>query len=109
MFSVPVFLVVLRETIEAGVIVGILFAFLKQMRHNGALDVISYQRLIKQVSIRPGPDVKTPTNSPLRFGLGLSLGFYFAWLSEGLLSASSIASVGTSGIQPNSSIKAFFT
>lgn len=49
-FSVPVFLVVLRETIEAGIIVSILFAFLKQMRQNNSLDVVSYKRLIKQAS-----------------------------------------------------------
>lgn len=50
-FSVPIFLVVLRETIEAGIIVSILLAFLKQMRQNGTLDAKSYKSLIKQVSI----------------------------------------------------------
>lgn len=49
-FSVPIFLVVFRETIEAGIIVSILLAFLKQMRQNGSLEAPAYKSLLKQVS-----------------------------------------------------------
>ena len=49
-FAVPVFLVVLRETLEAVIIVSILLAFLKQTLDgpNGDLKVYKYMR--RQVS-----------------------------------------------------------
>ncbi|KAK2590251.1 high-affinity iron permease [Conoideocrella luteorostrata] len=48
-FSVPIFLVVLRETIEAGIIVSILLAFLKQMRISGTIEAKTYKSLVIQV------------------------------------------------------------
>lgn len=74
-FSVPVFLVVLRETIEAGIIVSILFAFLKQMRQNNTLDAVSYNRLVKQASTL----ISTVTKVLLTYISGL--GWLPPWLS----------------------------
>lgn len=49
-FSVPVFLVVFRETIEAGIIVSILLAFLNQMHQKETITASVYKSLLKQVS-----------------------------------------------------------
>ena len=49
-FSVPVFFVVFRETLETAVIVSVLLAFLKQMLQS--TDHTIYRRLVKEVCIR---------------------------------------------------------
>jgi high-affinity iron transporter len=48
-FSVPVFLVVFRETIEAAVVISVLLAFLKQTLEGPNRDVIAYKSLVRQV------------------------------------------------------------
>ena len=49
-FSVPVFLVVFRETLETVIIVSVLLAFLKQTLDGPNRDVVVYKALVKQVS-----------------------------------------------------------
>lgn len=53
-FSVPVFLVVFRETIEAGIIISVLLAFLKQTlgSANEETHKAVYKSLLKQVSFQ---------------------------------------------------------
>lgn len=48
-FSVPVFLVVFRETLETAIIVSILLAFLKQTLDGPHTDSHIYKTLRKQV------------------------------------------------------------
>lgn len=48
-FSVPIFLVVFRETLETSIIVSILLAFLKQTLTGANGDVSLYKKLRKQV------------------------------------------------------------
>lgn len=48
-FSVPVFLVVFRETLETVIIVSVLLAFLKQTLDGPNRDVAVYKALVKQV------------------------------------------------------------
>ena len=48
-FSVPVFLVVLRETIEASIIVSVLLAFLKKTLDGPNRNPAVYKSLVKQV------------------------------------------------------------
>lgn len=48
-FSVPVFLVVFRETLETVIIVSVLLAFLKQTLDGPNRDVTVYKRLVRQV------------------------------------------------------------
>lgn len=48
-FSVPVFLVVFRETLETAIIVSVLLAFLKQTLGGENCDVKVYKALRKQV------------------------------------------------------------
>jgi high-affinity iron transporter len=48
-FSVPVFLVVFRETLETSIIVSVLLAFLKQTLDGPAYDPKLYNTLRKQV------------------------------------------------------------
>jgi high-affinity iron transporter len=48
-FSVPVFLVVFRETLETAIIVSVLLAFLKQTLEGPAYDPKLYKALRKQV------------------------------------------------------------
>ncbi|KAL2874396.1 high-affinity iron permease [Colletotrichum sp. CLE4] len=48
-FSVPVFLVVFRESLETGIIVSVLLAFLKQTLGGPGRDVTVYKALRKQV------------------------------------------------------------
>ncbi|KAH8677281.1 iron permease FTR1 family protein [Xylariales sp. PMI_506] len=48
-FSVPVFLIVFRETLETVIIVSVLLAFLKQTLGGPEQDVIVYKKLVKQV------------------------------------------------------------
>lgn len=52
-FSVPVFLVVFRETLETVIIVSVLLAFLKQTLDGPNRDVKTYKALRRQVSIVP--------------------------------------------------------
>ena len=52
-FSVPVFLVVFRESLEAVIIVSVLLAFLKQTLDGPGSDPKVYKKLVWQVS-RPG-------------------------------------------------------
>lgn len=53
-FSVPVFLVVFRETIEAGIIITVLLAFFKQTlgSANEEMHKAVYKSLLKQVSFQ---------------------------------------------------------
>jgi high-affinity iron transporter len=51
-FSVPVFLVVFRETLETVIIVSILLAFLKQTLGGPAHDLAAYKKLRRQVLTR---------------------------------------------------------
>ncbi|CAG8977193.1 hypothetical protein HYALB_00006730 [Hymenoscyphus albidus] len=48
-FSVPVFFVVFRETLETAVIVSVLLAFLKQTLDGPSRDPVVYKKLFKQV------------------------------------------------------------
>jgi len=48
-FSVPVFFVVFRETLETVVIVSVLLAFLKQTLDGPSADRVVYKKLVKQV------------------------------------------------------------
>ncbi len=48
-FSVPVFLVVFRESLEAVIIVSVLLAFLKQTLGGPDGDPVAYKKLRKQV------------------------------------------------------------
>lgn len=50
-FSVPVFLVVLRETIEAAIVVAVLLAFLKQTLGGPNGDRAAYKKLVKHVRL----------------------------------------------------------
>lgn len=52
-FSVPVFLVVFRESLETGIIVSVLLAFLKQTLGGPGRDVTVYKALRKQVMSLP--------------------------------------------------------
>jgi high-affinity iron transporter len=49
-FSVPVFLVVFRESVETVIIVSVLLAFLKQTLDGPDGDIKVYKRLRRQVS-----------------------------------------------------------
>jgi high-affinity iron transporter len=49
-FSVPVFFVVFRETLETVIIVSVLLAFLKQTLDGPASDKRVYKKLVRQVS-----------------------------------------------------------
>lgn len=49
-FSVPVFLVVFRETLETAIIVSVLLAFLKQTLDGQNRDAKVYKKLCKQVT-----------------------------------------------------------
>lgn len=51
-FSVPVFLVVFRETLETAIIVSVLLAFLKQTLDGPNRDSKAYKALCKQVIAR---------------------------------------------------------
>jgi high-affinity iron transporter len=53
-FSVPVFLVVFRETIEAGIIISVLLAFLKQTLGGASEETHKavYKSLLKQVGFQ---------------------------------------------------------
>jgi len=52
-FSVPVFLVVFRESLEAVIIVSVLLAFLKQTLDGPAGDKHVYKKLVRQVNLSP--------------------------------------------------------
>jgi high-affinity iron transporter len=56
-FSVPVFLIVFRETLETVIIVSVLLAFLKQTLDGPDRDVRVYKKLVKQVNT---VDLPTP-------------------------------------------------
>lgn len=49
LFSVPIFVVVFRETLETAIIVSVLLAFLKQTLEGSQRDAKVYQALRKQV------------------------------------------------------------
>lgn len=49
-FSVPVFLVVFRETLETVIIVSVLLAFLKQTLDGPNADRATYKKLRRQVN-----------------------------------------------------------
>jgi high-affinity iron transporter len=63
-FSVPVFLVVFRESLEAVIIVSILLAFLKQTLDGPNGDKNAYKKLVHQVfsslNDTPNPTAKSP-------------------------------------------------
>lgn len=48
-FSVPVFFVIFRETVEVAIIISVLLAFLKQTLDGPSRDVIVYKRLRNQI------------------------------------------------------------
>ncbi|KAG9242234.1 putative iron transferase [Calycina marina] len=48
-FSVPVFFIVFRETLETAIIVSVLLAFLKQTLDGPSRDVVVYKKLVRQV------------------------------------------------------------
>ena len=48
-FSVPVFFIVFRETLETAIIVATLLAFLKQTLDGPERDVATYKKLVRQV------------------------------------------------------------
>jgi high-affinity iron transporter len=50
-FAVPVFFVVLRETLEAGIIVSVLLSFLQQTLGGPDKDELTRKALAKQVSL----------------------------------------------------------
>ena len=50
-FSVPVFLIVFREALEAVIIISVLLAFLKQTLDGPNRDVQVYKKLVRQVNI----------------------------------------------------------
>ena len=52
-FSVPVFLVVFRETLETVIIVSVLLAFLKQTLTGPESDLKTYKTLRRQVCLSP--------------------------------------------------------
>ncbi len=52
-FSVPVFLIVFRETLETVIIVSVLLAFLKQTLDGPNRDVKVYKKLRRQVRFPP--------------------------------------------------------
>lgn len=52
-FSVPVFFVIFRETVETAVIVSVLLAFLKQTLDGPSRNVSVYKKLRKQVRALP--------------------------------------------------------
>ena len=74
-FAVPVFFIVFRETIETGIIVAVLLAFLKQTLDGPNGDVAVYKKLVKQVS--SSTSCSTPFNS-LRYGMDLLLVCWYA-------------------------------
>ena len=51
LFSVPVFFVIFRETLETMVIVSVLLAFLKQTLDGPLRDVVVYKKLVRQVRL----------------------------------------------------------
>ncbi len=50
-FSVPIFLVVFRESLETAIIVSVLLAFLKQTLGGPNEDPVIYKRLVRQVCL----------------------------------------------------------
>lgn len=52
LFSVPVFVVVFRETLETAIIVSVLLAFLKQTLDGSQRDAGIYKTLRTQVTIK---------------------------------------------------------
>ncbi|RDW95273.1 hypothetical protein BP5796_01036 [Coleophoma crateriformis] len=48
-FSVPVFFIVFRETLETSIIVSVLLAFLKQTLDGPHADLVTHKKLVKQV------------------------------------------------------------
>lgn len=54
-FSVPVFFVVFRETLETVIIISVLLAFLKQTLDGPNSDKRVYKKLVRQVSPFPWP------------------------------------------------------
>ena len=48
-FAVPVFFIVFRETIETGIIISVLLAFLKQTLSGPSSDPAIYRKLVRQV------------------------------------------------------------
>lgn len=83
-FSVPIFLVVFRETIEAAIIISVLLAFLKQTFGGSDKDTDKtvYRSLLKQVSLQitEPPMFYFVAKSALdpRSGLALLPAFYSA-------------------------------
>jgi high-affinity iron transporter len=51
-FSVPIFFVVFRETLETVIIVSVLLAFLKQTLDGPNQDAVAYKKLARQVRLR---------------------------------------------------------
>jgi high-affinity iron transporter len=64
-FSVPVFLVVFRETLEAGVVLSVLLAFLKQTLGGPNGNDRVHKSLVKQVCFHR--ETAFSSNFPLRY------------------------------------------
>lgn len=69
-FSVPVFFVVFRETLETVIIVSVLLAFLKQTLDGPNADRRVYKKLVRQV--RPLPIAAKSRLTPRRSGMALA-------------------------------------
>lgn len=106
-FSVPVFLIVFRESLETVIIVAVLLAFLKQTLDGPDQDKQVYKKLVRQVSrmlLSFPVDAHTWTehrraNPRSRYGLESGLVCSFAWSSLAVSLAPSTPSASTTGNQ----------
>jgi hypothetical protein len=129
LFSVPIFLVVLREAIEAAIIMSVLLAFLKKTLDGPDGDATVYKSLVKQVRLLfsqfnknsylglflPNPprlfrhlDTVSPLRTNVRArrsGWGRSSASYSAWSSVVPLSVPSTRWVRTLGSRPSTSTR----
>lgn len=62
LFSVPVFVVVFRETLETAIIVSVLLAFLKQTLDGSQRDAKIYKTLRSQVAFDAAHPIPNPAN-----------------------------------------------
>lgn len=74
LFSVPVFLIILRETLETAIIVSVLLAFLKQTLDGPNQDAKVYNSLRRQVKFPPLTP-QLPDAHTRRFGSARALAF----------------------------------
>jgi high-affinity Fe2+/Pb2+ permease len=81
-FSVPVFFVVFRETLETVIIVSVLLAFLKQTLDGPNSDKKVYKKLVRQVNPPLSMAPESQLNQPPRSGLALLSVSSSAWSLE---------------------------